>query len=82
LLFGSNTKFIGVALPPVEHELVVVFRFESLSLLGGDYRVSFAIQNYDESVTYDWLEQRHQISVLANDRAHGVVALQMTVEPA
>lgn len=80
LLFGSNTKFIGVALPPVDGDLDVVFRFDALPLLGGDYRVSFAIQNYDESVTYDWLEQRHQIAVLTTDRSHGSVALRMTAE--
>ncbi len=80
LVFGSNTKFLGVAVPAIDGDAEVVFRFESLPLLGGDYRVSFAVQNYDESITYDWSEQRHQIAVLPTDRSHGIVALRMQVE--
>ncbi len=80
LLFGSNTKFLGVALPTVDGEGEIVLRFPSLPLLGGDYRLSVALQSDDETVVYDWSEQRHQIAVLPVDRSHGVVALNMTVE--
>jgi ABC-2 type transport system ATP-binding protein len=80
LLFGTNTKFLGVPIPPIDGEVEVVFRFATLPVLGGDYRVSFAVQNYDESITYDWSEQRHQIAVLSNERSHGVLAIELAVE--
>jgi hypothetical protein len=80
LLFGSNSKFVGVAVPPIEGEAEVVFRFPSVPLLGGDYLVSFAIQSYDETVTYDWTERRHQIAILPTDRSHGVVGFELSVE--
>lgn len=80
LLFGTNSKFLGVAVPPIDGEAAVTFRFASVPLLGGDYRVSFAVQNYDESITYDWSEQRHQLAVLPTDRAHGVIAFDMVIE--
>jgi ABC-2 type transport system ATP-binding protein len=82
LLYGSNSKFLGVAVPTIDGDAAVRFHFATVPLLGGEYRVSFAVQNYDESITYDWSEQRHQLSVLNTDRALGVVALQMTVEVA
>jgi ABC-2 type transport system ATP-binding protein len=80
LLFGSNTKFVGVVVPPIEGDATVAFSFATLPLIGGNYRVTIAVQNYDETTTYDWSEQRHQIAVMPTDRSHGVVAMNMQVE--
>ncbi len=80
LLFGSNTKFVGVVVPPIDGDATVSFSFAALPLIGGNYRLTIAVQNYDETTTYDWSEQRHQIAVLPTDRSHGVVAMNMQVE--
>jgi ABC-2 type transport system ATP-binding protein len=78
-LFGTNTRVLGVDVPPAEGDGEVVFAFDRVPLLDGTYFVTLAIQTKDEGTAYDWREQQDQFEVMNPTRSAGLVALPLAV---
>jgi ABC-2 type transport system ATP-binding protein len=78
-IFGTNTKAVGVAVPPAEGDGEVTFEFDHVPLLDGTYLVTLAVQSTDEGTVYDWREQQHQFSVMNPSRAAGLVSFPVEV---
>jgi ABC-2 type transport system ATP-binding protein len=81
LIFGANTSQLG---QPQLHVAAgsgdVVFDFERIPLLDGTYLCTFAAESaVDESMVYDWQEQRHSFAVMNPTRTPGLVALPVQV---
>jgi ABC-2 type transport system ATP-binding protein len=79
LVFGSNTRMLGLdlSLPAGPGELV--FAFERVPLLDGTYPVTLAIESRDEGTVYDWHEQRYSFAVVNTTRTPGIVSLPLSV---
>ena len=68
-LFGTNTKILGVDVPPADGDGEMSFDFHRVPLLDGTYLVTLAIQSTDEGTVYDWREQ--QAPVLGDEPVPG-----------
>jgi hypothetical protein len=79
LLFGANTKTLGVAVPVAQGTCEVTFDLNRVPLLDGTYLVTLALQTSDEGTVYDWREQQYSFSVMNPDQSVGRVALPVRV---
>jgi ABC-2 type transport system ATP-binding protein len=73
VLFTASTK-----LSPAEIEVnpgsgELVFSFDSMPLLDGDYPVTVGITSYDDYTVYDWQEQQHTLSVITRNSQTGLI---------
>jgi ABC-2 type transport system ATP-binding protein len=78
-LFGTNTRHLGVDVPPADGDGEVTFEFERMPLLDGTYLITLAIQSADEGAVYDWREQQYQFEVMNPSRTDGLVSLPLKV---
>jgi len=78
-LFGTNTRIIGVEVPPADGDGEMSFEFDRVPLLDGTYLVTLAIQSTDEGVVYDWREQQDQFAVMNPSRTQGAVSFPLEV---
>ena len=70
-LSGCNTHLAGVPLSPIDGEGVIRYQIASLPLGAGDYLLSAAIHNPDETETYDFREAYYPFRVtLAGTTEH------------
>ena len=78
-LFGTNTRVLGVDVPPADVDGEMTFEFDRVPLLDGTYLVTLAIQTTDEGTVYDWREQQHSFEVMNPTRTAGLVSLPLHV---
>lgn len=78
-LFGTNTRILGIDVPPADGDGEVAFEFDRVPLLDGTYLLTFAIQTTDEGTVYDWREQQHQFEVMNPSRDVGIVSFPLDV---
>jgi ABC-2 type transport system ATP-binding protein len=76
-LFGSNSRIMGVHVPPADGDGEMTFEFDRVPLLDGTYMVTLAVQTTDEGTVYDWREQQYSFSVMNPSRTVGIVALPL-----
>ncbi len=62
-LFGPNTRFGGLTLPTLAGDGVVSYHIPSLPLLEGQYVLSVAATNYEDTVTYDYHDRAYRFRV-------------------
>ena len=78
-LYGSNTRHLGVEVPPADGEGEMTFEFDRMPLLDGTYLVTLAIQSTDEGTVYDWREQQDKFEVMNPSHITGMVSLPLQV---
>jgi ABC-2 type transport system ATP-binding protein len=78
-LFGTNTRILGVDVPPADGDGEMSFEFHRVPLLDGTYLVTLAIQSMDEGTVYDWREQQFSFEVMNPSRASGLVSFPIDV---
>jgi ABC-2 type transport system ATP-binding protein len=78
-LYGTNTRVLGVDVPPADGDGEMTFQFDRVPLLDGTYLLTLAIQSIDEGTVYDWREQQHQFEVMNPSRTAGMVAFPLAV---
>jgi ABC-2 type transport system ATP-binding protein len=78
-LYGSNTRQIGVEVPPADGDGEMTFEFDRMPLLDGTYLVTLAIQSTDEGTVYDWREQQDKFEVMNPSHVTGMVSLPLQV---
>ena len=72
-LFGTNTRILGLDVPPADGDGEMSFEFHRVPLLDGTYLVTLAIQSTDEGTVYDWREQQARFEVMNPSRTNGLV---------
>ncbi len=80
LVFGTNTRVLGVDVPVVSGDGEMTFEFDRVPLLDGTYLVTLALETIDEGTVYDWREQQYSFSVLNPEQSVGLVALPVKVK--
>jgi ABC-2 type transport system ATP-binding protein len=78
-LFGTNTRILGIEVPPAEGDGEMSFDFHRVPLLDGTYLVTLAIQSTDEGTVYDWREQQASFSVMNPSQTSGLVSFPIDV---
>jgi ABC-2 type transport system ATP-binding protein len=78
-LYGTNTRHLGVAVPPADGDGEMTFEFDRMPLLDGTYLVTLAIQSTDEGTVYDWREQQNKFEVMNPSHITGMVSLPLQV---
>jgi ABC-type polysaccharide/polyol phosphate transport system ATPase subunit len=74
---GPNTKFGGLELPTIHGAGVIDYTIHSLPLLQGEYRLSVAVVNHNDSETFDYLDRTVSFYVYpgASRERYGMVSL-------
>lgn len=77
---GPNTRFGELDLPFVEGEGTLSYRIASLALLEGEYLISAAVVNRDDSETFDFHDRHYSFSVFSgkSKERYGLVTLNGT----
>ena len=78
-LFGTNTRILGLDVPPADGDGEMSFEFHRVPLLDGTYLVTLAIQSTDEGTVYDWREQQARFEVMNPSRTNGLVSFPIDV---
>ena len=78
-LFGTNTRILGIDVPPADGDGEMSFEFHRVPLLDGTYLVTLAIQSSDEGTVYDWREQQASFSVMNPSQTNGLVSFPIDV---
>ena len=71
LVHGSSTASESVITGHVDGPGDVVFDFEEVPLLDGEYAVTVCVTSSDGGFIYDWQEQRHRFEVRDSRRGSG-----------
>ncbi len=79
VLFTASTK-----LSPAEIEVTpgsgeIVFSFDSMPLLDGDYPVTVGITSFDDYTVYDWQEQQYTLSVITRSSQTGMIHVPVRI---
>jgi ABC-2 type transport system ATP-binding protein len=80
LVYGTNTKLQGFDLEPIEGRRRLRFNFGAIPMVEGQYFVTVAIHNQDESIQYHRLEQMTSFRVFSPSTEHGVLHMNSTFE--
>ena len=78
-LFGTNTRILGVDVPPADGDGEMTFEFDRVPLLDGTYLLTLAIQTSDEGTVYDWRDQLDHFEVMNPSRTNGIVSFPLEV---
>jgi hypothetical protein len=79
-LFGTNTRLLGIDVPPADGDGEMSFEFHRVPLLDGTYLVTLAIQSVDEGTVYDWREQQTSFEVMNPSQTSGLVSFPLDVK--
>jgi ABC-2 type transport system ATP-binding protein len=79
-LFGTNTRLLGIEVPPADGDGEMSFEFHRVPLLDGTYLVTLAIQSVDEGTVYDWREQQTSFEVMNPSQTSGLVSFPLDVK--
>ena len=79
-LFGTNTRILGIDVPPADGDGEMSFEFHRVPLLDGTYLVTLAIQSVDEGTVYDWREQQSSFEVMNPSQTSGLVSFPIDVK--
>jgi ABC-2 type transport system ATP-binding protein len=79
-LFGTNTRILGIDVPPADGDGEMSFEFHRVPLLDGTYLVTLAIQSLDEGTVYDWREQQSRFEVMNPSQTSGLVSFPLDVK--
>ena len=82
LLHGSSTASESASTGRLDGPGEIVFAFEQIPLLDGEYAVTLCVTSSDGAYIYDWHEQRYRFQVRDPKRAFGSVEfpVHITVE--
>ena len=80
LMYGTNTMMRNVALGCVDHKKRVRFDFGQVPMVEGQYFVTVAVHNRDESVQYHWLERQLSFKVFSPTAEPGVIHFETQIE--
>jgi hypothetical protein len=82
MLHGSSTATEETTTGHFDGPGEVVFDFEQIPLLDGEYAVTLAVTSSDGAYIYDWHEQRYRFEVRDPKRSFGSVEfpVQISVE--
>jgi ABC-type polysaccharide/polyol phosphate transport system ATPase subunit len=72
-LFGTNTDLLGAPVSSLEGTGSMAFEVAGVPLLDGTYPITVGIHSHDETIVYDWSEQRTWFEILSPDRTSGLV---------
>ncbi len=79
LLHGSSTASESVTTGHFEGPGEVVFDFEQIPLLDGEYAVTLCVTSHDGAYIYDWHEQRYRFEVRDPKRSFGSVEFPVQI---
>jgi len=79
LLHGSGTASEDVATGRLDGPGEIVFAFEQIPLLDGEYAVTLCVTSHDGAYIYDWHEQRHRFEVRNPKRSFGSVEFPVSI---
>ncbi|MCU1462330.1 MAG: transporter ATP-binding protein [Acidimicrobiales bacterium] len=82
LMYGTNTMLRNVDLGRVDHRKRVRFDFGQVPMVEGQYFVTVAVHNRDETVQYHWLERQLSFKVFSPTAEPGVIHFETTIEVA
>ena len=73
MVYGTNTKMQGVALAPIDGNHLARYSFHEIPLIEGQYMVTVALHNRDETEQYHRLERIASFRVFSPPNAGGVL---------
>jgi len=79
LVFGTNTSIVEASPHVVPGPGSVSFRFGSVPLLDGTYKITIGVDTVDGGTIYDWREQHDQFEVMNPGRTQGRVNLHAAI---
>ena len=80
IIFGTNTKFLGKVTHLDPGRGRAIFRFTSVPLVAGSYRLTFAVTSRDGRVIYDWREQEDRLDVMSSGDSVGRIELPVSID--
>ncbi len=77
-LFGPNTELGKLSIAGIEGQGAVVYTIPQLPLLDGNYTISVAVVNHNDTETYDFQDRAYSFQVYPSSRrdGYGIVTLQ------
>jgi ABC-2 type transport system ATP-binding protein len=82
LMYGTNTMLRNVSIGTVDRRKRVRFDFGNVPMVEGQYFVTVAVHNRDETVQYHWLERQLSFKVFSPTAEPGVIHFQTAIEVA
>ncbi len=76
-LFGPNTRFGGLDLPRLDGDGVVSFTIPALPLLEGQYVLSAAVVNHEDTATFDYHDRAYRFRVAYSPARAGYGLVQV-----
>jgi ABC-2 type transport system ATP-binding protein len=80
LIYGTNTNLQGFQLPPISDRKRIRFNFGDIPMVEGQYFVTVALHNRDETAEYHRLERHSSFRVFSAPTEHGVLHMNSTFE--
>ncbi len=80
IVYGTNTRMQGVELPPIDGPRRVRFTFDEIPMIEGQYMVTVALHNNDETEQYHRLERIASFRVFSPPNAAGVLHMNTEFE--
>ena len=80
LLYGTNTRLMGIEPVPIEGHHRMRLVLENTPLVEGVYHFTVALQRYDETENYHWVDRAAQFRVYSESEDAGIMHMQPTFE--
>jgi ABC-2 type transport system ATP-binding protein len=80
MVFGTNTRMQGIDLPTIEGHRRARFTFDEIPMIEGQYMVTVALHNRDESEQFHRIERIASFRVFSPPNAGGVLHMNTTFE--
>jgi ABC-2 type transport system ATP-binding protein len=80
LVYGTNTRLQGIKLPPIDGHRRVRFTFDEIPMIEGQYMVTVALHNRDETEQYHRLERIASFRVFSPPNSGGMVHINTDIQ--
>lgn len=79
MIYGTNTRLMGMDIPAVEGRGTMEFRLVSLNMLDGMYYVSVAAHTRDGLTNYHWLDKMFFFHMVSSGKEAGYLTLDCDI---
>jgi ABC-2 type transport system ATP-binding protein len=80
MVYGTNSRLQGVDLPPIDGPRRVKFIFDEIPMIEGQYMVTVALHNREETEQYHRIERIASFRVFSPPNAGGMVHMNTEIQ--